>query len=464
MFVCLLMARAVASGEIAASGEVATTVWMVVGALVVAHVATLGAGTCLAVLIGLSASGLADTNAALANLGPVQVTPLDVVFVILVGHAFFLDAPWTATTRSRMTAPARAGLALVVLMGASVIAEFLGNNSTDVSLTSWLRIVQAAVLAFLASRLLTTPRAIRTAFTGLVAGGLVLVAQMIFEVVTKGGNPLVDRFGGPVNEDSAGLVAAVLLVVGVAYPALSSRVRVSSVVAGLLGLFLAKSIGALLSVAVVVGALAATGTMSSAGAVKALRASVAVGVAAILGFGVLHSARSEALPNSSRFGSSTISHRIVVGAAGLELFAQHPLAGAGWQRSASPEGIGDEEINARLRARFPQVAPYFYPDVALASVHNAYIQVLAELGMLGGVLVLVFLVLLVQAARRLLREHGTDDDSHAALVTVIAVVGLVLLWWNENPLYGGQFEMISFALAFGVLIALSRGRPAPGAS
>ena len=458
----MLLARAVAAGETADSAPVAGVGWMLVGALVVAHLALLRADLCVALLIGLSASGLADTNSALASIAPVQITAVDVVFVVLVLQAFFTDTPWTVA-QSRLAAPSRAAVALVALMAASVLVQYVGATSTDPSLTSWLRIAQAAVLAFLVGRLLTTPRAMTHAFIGLVAGGLVLVAQMLFDVISTGGDPLTGRFGGPVNVDAAGLVAAAMVVVAVAYPALPSRIRLSSLLAGLVGLFLAKSIGSLLSVAVVLTALAAGGN-AQAGAVKALRGGVAIGVAAILGLGVLHSARSEVLPSSDQFGSSTISHRIVVGAAGLDLFSRHPLVGVGWQRSASPEVIGDEGVNARLRERFPQVAPYFFPDITPASVHNAYIQVLAELGLLGGVIVAVLLGALIQAVRRLFKERVPGDEWYPVLVTVTALGGLVLLWWNENPLYGGQFETISFALAFGMLIALSRARPAPAAS
>ena len=71
----------------------------------------------------------------------------------------------------------------------------------------------------------------------------------------------------------------------------------------------------------------------------------------------------------------------------------------------------------------------------------------------------VLLVSLGLAARRLLKERVPGEDLYPALVTVIALGCLVLLWWNENPLYGGQFETISFALVFGILIALSRGVP-----
>ena len=463
LFVCLLLARAVVAGETADSAPVASVGWMLVGALVVAHLALLRADLCVALLIGLSASGLADTNSALASIGPVQITTVDVVFVVLVSQAFFTDAPWTVA-RSRLAAPSRAAIALIALMAASVLVQYLGATSTEASLTSWLRIVQAAVLAFLAGRLLTTSRAMTHAFIGLVAGGLVLVGQMIFDVISSGGDPLTGRFGGPVNVDASGLVAAAMVVVAVAYPVLPSRLRLSSLLAGLVGLFLAKSIGSLLSVAVVLGALAAGGGIAQGGAVRALRAGVAIGVAAILGIGVLHSARSEALPSSTQFGSSSISQRIVVGAAGLELFARHPLVGVGWQRSASPDVIGDEEVNARLRERFPQVSPYFFPDITPLSVHNAYIQVLAELGLLGGVIVAVLLGALIQAVRRLFKELAPGDESYPVLVAVTALGALVVLWWNENPLYGGQFETISFALAFGMLIALSRGRPAPGAS
>jgi O-antigen ligase len=455
--ICLILARLLAAGGADQHGGVATTVWLVVGALLVAHLALWGPQVCFAALVGLSASGLADTNTPLATVGGVQITALDIVFVMLALQAFFANATWTAAP-SPFTAAGRTGIALIVFMGASVVGLYVSaTTGADVSFTGWVRIVQAAVLTLLAARLLTTAGALRRVLTALVLGGFVLVAQMIVEVIDRGGDPLRERFGGPVSQNTAGLVSAAIVVIAAAYPSLPSpRFRVTAFVVGLVGLFLAKSVGSLLSVSVILAALALGGRLANPGSVRAVRSAIVVGVIAILAIGVVKGARSEILPGSEQFGRSSVAQRVVVGVAGLELFARHPIVGVGWQRSSAADVIGDEGVNAELRERLPSVAPYFYPDVTPASVHNAYIQTLAELGAVGFVLLLAFLLRTGVAVRRQLKQRRPDDELYPAMITAAALGGLVLLWWNENPLYGGQFETITFALVLGMLIAISR--------
>jgi hypothetical protein len=58
------------------------------------------------------------------------------------------------------------------------------------------------------------------------------------------------------------------------------------------------------------------------------------------------------------------------------------------QRGARPVDTASagSEIARELRTRFPGARHDFFPDVTPASVHNTYVQMLADLGLIGFVL------------------------------------------------------------------------------
>ena len=76
---------------------------------------------------------------------------------------------------------------------------------------------------------------------------------------------------------------------------------------------------------------------------------VALAVAGLVVFGLVQFVRPEVTPGSEDFQSSSAAQRIVLGAAGLEIFEQNPVIGAGWRQSSDPNVIGDREIAAEVR-------------------------------------------------------------------------------------------------------------------
>lgn len=111
-----------------------------------------------------------------------------------------------------------------------------------------------------------------------------------------------------------------------------------------------------------------------------MRGSNIADFAAFLGIG--ESAEDEAV--------ETYAHRVVLAYIGLRIFADQPLTGVGWQGSSDEWAYGPHLEDARNR--FPSE-----PDEAFPSpehpwgVQNAYIQTLADLGVVGmGLLVLLF--------------------------------------------------------------------------
>ena len=138
------------------------------------------------------------------------------------------------------------------------------------------------------------------------------------------------------------------------------------------------------------------------------------------------------------------------------MFESNPVFGVGWRRSDAPEVIGDRDITLALRTRFQGANPEFFPDVTPTSVHNSYLQVLAELGAIG-LLALAFMIAAVGAGMvRIVRSLPRGDPLWAPARALVLVALLVLVWLNDNPLYGGQVETVMLAVAVGGVLAIGR--------
>ncbi len=181
---------------------------------------------------------------------------------------------------------------------------------------------------------------------------------------------------------------------------------------------------------------------------------LALMVVAVLG--IVQVLRPGATPGSADFRTSSTSQRIIVGWAAVEMFRRDPVLGVGWRRSDAPEVIGDREIAFKLRTRFQGASEEFFPDVTPTSVHNAYLQVLAELGFIG-LLALAFMLAGVGTAMvRVVRALPRGDPLWAPARALTLVALLILVWLNDNPLYGGQVETVMLAIAVGGVFAIGR--------
>ena len=121
-----------------------------------------------------------------------------------------------------------------------------------------------------------------------------------------------------------------------------------------------------------------------------------VAVVAVVGAGVT-AIRSDTLNDFLQFvglreeeqtlGVESYSQRTVLAYIGLRIFKDEPLLGVGWQRSSRPEVF--EPYLADARSRFPDVDPLAFPAPDREwGVQNLYVQLLADAGVLGLLLVL----------------------------------------------------------------------------
>jgi hypothetical protein len=198
------------------------------------------------------------------------------------------------------------------------------------------------------------------------------------------------------HHDFAALSGAVLLV-GLASLALSAgplgRLQAVALAAGGLGFVLAASSAGLAGLAaavLVLGVLSvrARRPLRRIAWAFALSGAVAVGVLALRGGDVADFLDFAA--DEQRTGTEQVesySQRTVLAYIGGRIFLDHPVLGVGWQGSAEPEAF--EPYLDDARRRFPDEAELAFPSAQrLYGVQNAYIQALADLGVVGLALLL----------------------------------------------------------------------------
>jgi O-antigen ligase len=172
--------------------------------------------------------------------------------------------------------------------------------------------------------------------------------------------------------------------------------------------------------------------------------------------------RPSNLPGAEGFNESTTIHRLILADAGLRLFAAHPLTGVGWHNT--PFEIGKEEVNAALRETWgDDVNQNFFPSGPKgASAHNSYVQILAESGIAGFLAFLTAALTIGFGMVRVLRTVKQHRTLYLCLRVTLVMIVVIMLWLNDNPLYGAQPETVLLALFLGLFAAapaIVRGMP-----
>ena len=222
--------------------------------------------------------------------------------------------------------------------------------------------------------------------------------------------------------------------------------------AGVLGLVVAGSLAAAggLAVGVAVLWLAARIRFRPGGrqilALVAIVAVVAGGVAAV---------RGDALEDFLRFigvrgdnppvGVETYSQRTVLAYIGLRIARDNPVLGVGWQRSSRPEVF--EPYVDDARRRFPDVVDLAFPAAGREwGVQNLYIQVLADAGVIGLVLLLLVGASALTLAWRAAARAPTPWAVGAGLLVVCALLTLAGEWSSLGIVAGIPLQAASCLL------------------
>jgi O-antigen ligase len=190
-----------------------------------------------------------------------------------------------------------------------------------------------------------------------------------------------------------GALSAAALAVGmasIALPALAldRRIGWAGVAAGTLGVILAAPVTAVIGLGIAAIALLA---------VARLRNEVALRRFAVVGAILAVTAAGTAVMRADQFARraddgnvQSYAQRTVLAWIGWEMFIDHPVAGVGWQASAEPERF--MPYVAAARREFPDEPELAFPAPDRRyGVQNLYVQTLADLGLVGFLLLLAVL-------------------------------------------------------------------------
>lgn len=453
---CVVSGRAIVETQ-AIEADTGTVLVAVVSALVALAAMLAGPVVCLAALVGL---GMMTFLPSVAVGGGVDLKPADVFYVALLGWG----ALWLLGPRPPRPEPPALQVTPIVLFvgfaGLTILyVATVDPSAASGSFLSWLRLVQTLSIAVLAAIFLRSTRDVGVVLGAVAVAGTLAVALALIGGVDTESDAALGSRGGGLNPNTLGLVAGLLMLMGF-LGGLGPRLlyRIPLAIVGALGLIQSQSVGALVGtcVALTLGLVLLRAQRPGAVGLRTMRAAAALVVALGLAYGLASAIRPENLPHSDAFESSSAWHRTLVGAAGLEVAVRNPIIGVGWRRSSSPEVIGDPEVTAPLRERFAGTKEEFFPDVQPASVHNTYVQIAAELGLVGLALLGLVLYSLARDIRRLVRRLPPATMARRQVWYLGWGLVLILVWLNDNPLYGGQPETVALAAFVGAVAGLGQ--------
>ncbi len=430
------------------------------GVLAAAALMFIGPVTCIVAIPTLAVAQFLPTVA----MGQVDVTAGDAFYVGLVLWAVVeLLKPGGV----RRGAPSLSPTPILLFMGFAGLSvayvALIAPDGFGESFISWVRLAQTLSIAFLASLFLKTPRDVKLVFAAVAIAIVVTVAIGSTGHLTGGGTDELgnaERAGaGVVGPNVLGLVSGMLLLMAFLGP-FGRRIlyRIPLAVVGVIGLVTAESVGSLVGtgVALTLGVVLMAPERRSVPLMRAAMGVTALVVGLALAYTVTAVVRPANVPTSDSFRSGSAFHRTVVGSAGIEVAKRHPVIGVGWRRTSDPQVLGDPEIASVLRERFPGAKEEFFPDVRRASVHNSYIQITAELGVIGLGLLAFVIFAFARDTRRLIRRAPPGSDARRVLWFLAWGVVLILVWLNDNPLYGGQPETVLLATLAAAIAGLGR--------
>jgi hypothetical protein len=333
-----------------------------------------------------------------------------------------------------------ASAAFLVFAVAAAVYPIAGSLPYDWQrhLVSAAKFAEYGVLAAAVPLLVRDARGLRTVVVALVAwsGAATLVGSLQFAGVGVAG-PWPSGFRQPSflgPHDFAALSGATL---GIAVAALALRaapvpraVAAAAALFGGVGCVVAGSVVALAGVAA--AAAAALVIARLRGWLRPRPALAVAGIVAVTALGTL-AIRAGDLGEFLRFTGvreereqttedvQTYAHHTVLAYIGLRIFLDHPLVGVGWGGSGDEPAYGPQLDDARRK--FPRAAAASFPAPEHPwGVQNAYVQALADLGVVGAALLAAALgTAFATAVRTALRAPPA-----AAFAATVALAWLVV--------------------------------------
>jgi O-antigen ligase len=249
--------------------------------------------------------------------------------------------------------------------------------------------------------------------------------------------------------DFASLSTAGLLLgaAAIALPRLGLDRRVAwvAIVAGAVGVVLSAAIAAVVGIVAASVALLAVALSRKEAHARGLTIAGSVVALAVLGAVVM---RGHDLGRYVGFTEKqkatnveTYAHRTVLVYIGYRIWRDHPIAGVGWEASGEPSRF--LRYVPAAKQRYPNEPELAFPAANRRyGVQNFYVQTLADLGVVGFLLVAgVFLTAAWLAARRV--------AATAPLVGLLWTVGVGGLWIAQGVVAGLPLDALTW-IAFGL--------------
>ncbi len=424
---------------------------MVVGIVVAGALFARDPKWCLVAVIGATLLGL---YAVSIPAGPIDLRVSDAPLAGLMAWAAHLRVQRGRASRNEV---GQLPLALLLLvLGASLVASYgvAGDNFLNLTV-SLLRAAATFSLAWLVPYALKTPADRVFVLRALVLAGVVELGRALYEAVQTG---IPARLRGENGPNAEGLIAVVVLLAVANLPLFRPRFRLLIGILAAVCLVLTKSIASIASLMLVLGIFGLRTSVTPDSRKDALLRPARLLVLIVGGLLLIATVRPQDLGSSTSLKSSSTVSRLSFGYAGIRIFLDNPVLGVGWQRSSSPDVIGSEDLIAKVKARFSEVREDLLPSGQSVTVHNAYIQVLAEGGVIAMLVLLAALVLGRRGARAVVAGAGPERAMARLLVVELAAV---LIWWNDNPIFGAQPETVMFAVFLGLLASIPVVSPTP---
>jgi len=305
----------------------------------------------------------------------------------------------------------------------------------------------AGVIVLLISTTLVDRRYLRLAAGAFVVGASISVLiGLLGGAVQEGSERVVGGSGDP-NFLAAGIVPAIVLAVALAAgsPGLWPRFAAVAAVAILtIGLAASESRGGFVAAAVAAVAVIVLAKHHRAWVIASLLAIFAVGAA---WFSVDPAAWE-------RISDFTESHgRSELWGVAFQMWQDNPIAGVGLEGFVDHAGGYVRELGALEYAEFLVDEPKV--------VHNTYLEILAETGLVGFVLFLGVVLSLLRCASRAARAFERVGDVGMAALARATVAGVLAMLASAAFISGATDRRLWVLLAFGpaLLACAKRGSP-----
>jgi O-antigen ligase len=388
----------------------------------------------------------------LLEVGPLSLRYVDGVFSLLI---CMLIARSVIGGRFAISAEVRKlFVPLVVFLlyiGLSLTFVYISApNSLSASIASYMRLLLTASIAPVLCVTVRDKWDVQFFNSTLIVFSMATVAVGVRLVWAEGAEAFAVRSGGLIGIGPLGLVAGLLILYAFIKRDGSpwSLVWILSLTVGLLGLYLAKTVSAAIAVGV-------TGTVYFASMrsrrFSPLRWAVAGTVMMTAAVLAVWSARQSDVSGVGDVSSGSFAERMMIGYAGLQLFLDNPLMGVGWQASTAETVIGSRALTVALMENFRRLPTHYFAQPP-TSLHNMYIQFLAELGVIGFVLFIWVCFRTGKSVARILKNIPAESPYKGYAQFYALGLIYLLIWWNNSTLFGGQVETI---LAFTFLALLA---------